>query len=70
MYLLRQSSLCLLRCLPRCQLVDAAGPLSGGALASRLHGHTKHGDTAVTEVSVGACGSVTQDVCVERYVWM
>lgn len=29
------------------RLVDGAEPLSGGALASRLHGHTKHGDLAM-----------------------
>ena len=30
------------------RLVDGAGPLSGGALASRLHGHSKHGDPAIS----------------------
>jgi len=29
------------------RLVEGAGPLAGGALASRLHGHTRHGDAAV-----------------------
>ena len=29
------------------RLVEGAGPLTGGALASRLHGHTRHGDAAV-----------------------
>lgn len=27
------------------RLADSALPLSGGGLASRLHGHTFHGDT-------------------------
>lgn len=29
------------------RLVEGAGPLIGGALASRLHGHTRHGDDGV-----------------------
>lgn len=32
------------------RLVDGAGPLIGGALASRLHGHALHGDPAVQQI--------------------
>ena len=45
------------------RLVDSASPLAGGALASRLYGHSKHGDPAVrgfvTRVTASACSPLT-----------
>lgn len=45
------------------RLVESVGPLSGGALASRLFGHSKHGDAAVrgfvTRVTASACSPLT-----------
>lgn len=32
------------------RLVDSAGPLTGGALASKLHNHARHGDPAVAQL--------------------
>ena len=45
------------------RLVESVGPLSGGALASRLYGHCKHGDASVrgfvTRVTASACIPLT-----------
>ena len=32
------------------RLVEGVGPLFGGALASRLHGHSMHGDPAISSM--------------------
>ena len=40
------------------RLVDNAGPLTGGALASRLHGHTHNGDEAATALVSRVLGNV------------
>ena len=40
------------------RLVEGAGPLFGGALASRLHGHTRHGDQAVLNLVNRVMGAV------------
>ena len=32
------------------RLVEGVGPLYGGALASRLHGHSMHGDPAISSM--------------------
>ena len=44
------------------RLVDSAGPLTGGALASRLHGHKHHGDKAIQatlqRIMVTVCGPI------------
>ena len=45
------------------RLVESAGPLAGGALASRLHGHSKHGDLAVS----GFVQRVMNSVCTPVY---
>ena len=45
------------------KLVDAVGPLSGGALASRLHGHRRHGDVNIVKVVV----RIMDAVCAPLY---
>ncbi len=40
------------------RLVDNAGPLKGGALASRLHGHTQNGDPATSDLVKRVLGTV------------
>lgn len=40
------------------RLVEGAGPLIGGALAARLHGYTRHGDSAVRSLVSRVMGAV------------
>eukprot|EP01041_Mallomonas_annulata_P014897 gene14897-31632_t len=40
------------------RLCDSSIPLSGGALASRLHGHASHGDQALRSLVQGMMGAV------------
>ena len=44
------------------RLVDNAGPLKGGALASRLHGHTQNGDSAIRELVKRVLGTVCNPI--------
>ncbi len=45
------------------RLVDSAGPLTGGALTSRLHYHSRHGDPAASVL----IQRVMYSVCVPLY---
>ena len=51
------------------RLVEGAGPLAGGALASRLHGHSQHGDPAVSSLVQRMMNSVCAPLYVSKHVF-
>ena len=59
-------SLCGHRMCLLARLVDAAGPLQGGALISRLHACGKHGDNAAREL----VSRVMDRVCVPLFAFI
>ena len=58
------------RMLLMARLVDAVGPLTGGALTSRLHGHTKHGDVVISELSTRLLTSVCAPIYAMMVRWI
>lgn len=58
------------RMLLMARLVDAVGPLTGGALTSRLHGHTKHGDIVISNLSTRLLTSVCAPIYAMMVRWI
>lgn len=52
------------------RLVESAGPLTGGALASRLHGHAQHGDPQVRIIVQRIMDSVSSPLYVMMTRWI
>jgi hypothetical protein len=54
----------MVRLILMARIVDAASPLQGGGLVSRLHGHTFHGDVKVESF---VSSSIMRSICVPLY---
>ena len=52
------------------RLVEGVGPLTGGALASRLHGHAQHGDPQVRTIVQRIMDSVSSPLYVMMTRWI